>query len=232
MEVNKRKVDLSEQILICVYLLVQLSLYIISIFFDVDISVKYLYYTFIIINFIMSIIFIFLHKNKDSIFLMSALFFTLISDTFLVLIGGYKEIAMMSFSVVQVFYFIRLLFLRKERKISIIDYIRLCVIFIIVFSAYIILNDKIDVLVIVVCFYYPMLILNFIESCKYFKTDYKFVIGLFLFILCDTIVGLTNCSDYFIIPDFLNKLMTGTIDLAWLFYFPSQILLTLSRKIH
>lgn len=221
----KNKINLS---IVISYIVIQLVSYIFGIFVDLPFPVKYVYYIFICLNFLFSIYLLVVIKTKDSLIMSLGLMFTLISDTFLVLLGGYKVIAMISFVIVQVIYWIRLINMRNNKSINICDFVRIALVLIMVFLAAIIVGESFDSLVFVTCIYYPLLLINFIESIIYFKNNMYFSVGLACFILCDTIVGLTNCSSYLGIKESVIKLLIGTIDTAWLFYYPSQILLVLS----
>ena len=67
------------------YLTIQIPSFILSIFCNVS-NVNGFYYSFIVINFIFSLIILFYNKNKDNLITSIAFFFTLIADTFLVLL--------------------------------------------------------------------------------------------------------------------------------------------------
>ena len=218
-------------IIIACYLIVQMTLFISAIFFDLEIPVKFLQYPFIVINFIFSLWLLIDLNNKDSKICSAALFFTLIADTFLVLIDNYKIFAMLSFSITQILYFVRLYNFRKEKnKVQIFDIIRIAIVMIVLLGAKIILKDSMDILVVLVCFYFSMLVLNFIEGIRNYRTSKLFIVGLILFIFCDILIGFANAEDYLTITEgsLIYTLLNADIDLAWLFYFPSQMLIVLS----
>jgi len=214
-----------------IYLIIQITLYITSIFLNIDIPTKYMYYTFIVINFAFSLWLLKKFRTIDAMIVSAALFFTMISDTFLVLIQNYKLIAMASFSIVQILYYIRLYSFRDvKNKVQLFDILRIVILMVVYTAALVIFKDKFDMLIILVVFYFSMLVINFIEGIKYFQKSKMFIIGLLLFICCDIMIGVSNGQGYLTINEesLIYKLMNCGIDLGWFFYFPSQILIVLS----
>src|SRR5699024_1089336 len=92
-------------------------------------------------------------------------------------------------------------------------------------------------LIYVVGFYYTIaLITSVIKAIKICKYDYypapnKHMIawGMIFFLLCDINVGLANVQKVISIsPGLLKRFLDSSYLLIWLFYLPSQVLLTLS----
>lgn len=169
------------------------------------------------------------NKSKEVVMTNIALFFTVISDLFLVIIEPtYKDIAMISFNIVQICYFLRLLLLSNNKIRDLI--IRIALIVFVVIITILVLKDKTDFLSIISMIYYINLILNLVYSFINFKVSPLFAIGLLLFICCDTLIGFDNLSGYLSINEssFIYKLNHLNFNLAWVFYVPSQTLISLS----
>lgn len=215
------------------YLTIQIPSFILSIFCNVS-NVNGFYYSFIVINFIFSLIILFYNKNKDNLITSIAIFFTLIADTFLVLLNNQlnyinQVIAMFSFNFTQITYYIKLLNYRNKLCIKLIDYFRISIILLIIIISLFVIK-RFDLLAIISITYICLLFVNILESIKFFKINYLFTIGLILFFCCDILIGLANCSDYLLIKEgsLFYKLLNTNIDLAWFFYYPSQIFILLS----
>lgn len=94
-----------------------------------------------------------------------------------------------------------------------------------------ILRGNTDPLAVISICYYVNLIFNIILAFLQFKNYRLFAIGLVFFLLCDTVIGLqVMSSGYLPIPDgsLLHRILYLPINLAWLFYLPSQVLISLS----
>lgn len=230
----KPKINLRISLIISIlYLVIQIPSFILSIFCNVS-NVNAFYYSFIVINFVFSLIILFFNKNKNNLITSIALIFTLIADTFLVLLNNQlnytnQVIAMFSFNFTQIAYYIKLLNYRDNLHIKLIDYFRITIILLIIIISLIIIK-RFDLLAIISVTYIGLLFVNILESIKYFKVNYLFTIGLIFFFCCDILIGLANCSDYLTIKEdsIFYKLLNTNIDLAWFFYYPSQIFIILS----
>lgn len=93
-----------------------------------------------------------------------------------------------------------------------------------------VLRQSTDALALVSMTYYVNLILNLLFAISQFRARPLLAIGFFLFLCCDTVIGLEMLHLYFpISPDsHLYKLIRPGFNLAWAFYLPSQVLLALS----
>ena len=173
-----------------------------------------------------------LSKTKNYIFMQIGLVFTVCADWFLVVEDPIKELpAMMFFSCTQICYFLRLYFnqeTERERKIHL--FVRAATSILAIIIALMILKEDTDLLSIVSLFYYANLILNVVFAFLQHKSSLLFPIGLLLFLMCDTVVGLNALSDYIPIANAsrLNAILFGKINWAWVFYLPSQTLIALS----
>ncbi len=166
-------------------------------------------------------------SRLDSIFVVIALIFTFVSDTFLLYLGKYFELGVSTFIVVQIMYFLRLIYSTNFTKNRIYVSIGIRVISFIICLIIMPFIDMFNYLNIVTIFYFINLVMNFIDSMistiilrhdkTRFITSLIFTIGLLLFIGCDINVGLSN-------------LIGKGGRLIWSFYLPSQILIVLSMS--
>ena len=154
------------------------------------------------------------------------LLFTVLSDTFTLLINDFFTLGVSLFIPAQLLYGLRMRFWAgKPLYKSIIA--RLCVIITVVLG--VLIADIFYGLTVVTAIYFSMLIYNAIESIFFAKTPSKiiFCIGLWLFICCDVCVGLYNLGDVLGVAiskqiyDFASIMM-------WGFYLPSQVLIVTS----
>ena len=223
-----------KKVFLILVLLVELFLYTFFLYFDFnDINIEisnWLKYVGIIICFLTSLIPIF-SKNaaKTQYFIPFSLFFTLVSDYFL-LINTDKNLyifGVVIFIIVQLSYFIYIETLKKNKTsflISLIFRIILSSILIIVLSII-----RFDLLSIVSACYFVELLMNFITSLSLIKINKFFLIfsiGLLLFIGCDISVGLTNLD---LFEGHIKNLVSN---LMWIFYLPSQVLISFSNYIN
>lgn len=223
-----------KKVFLILVLLVELFLYTLFLYFDFnDINIEisnWLKYVGIIICFLASLIPIFSKNSaKPKYFIPFSLFFTLVSDYFL-LINTDKNLyifGVVIFIIVQLSYFIYIETLKKNKTsflISLIFRIILSSILIIVLSII-----RFDLLSIVSACYFVELLMNFITSLSLIKINKFFLIfsiGLLLFIGCDISVGLTNLD---LFEGHIKNLVSN---LMWIFYLPSQVLISFSNYIN
>lgn len=168
--------------------------------------------------------------GQDGIFIAVAFVFTAIGDLFLVVIKNYIEIGISSFFIVQVVYFCRM-YLIKRKKPYIGILIRLVVIGI-VLAVMGGLSKLTSAAVILVCIYYPVIVINGIEAfflVKYSKRYLLFAVGLLLFAVCDMLVGLNNFAMIGLSLPPKALWFIGRIAI-WMIYLPSQVMLVFSVK--
>lgn len=203
-----------KKIIILTYLIIQLILYSLILFINTNIRVEFTTYSVIVLNMIMGVYLLIINKNKDNIYSLFALIFTLVSDTFLIFDIN-KIIAMISFCIVQILYMLKIKMILSKNKFNYYDIIRISLITIAIIILTIIYKD---ILISITTFYFIMLIFNLFESVPLIKKNWLIPIGLLLFILCDIFVSL----------DFLNVNLNISFNIIWFFYTPSQVFLTLS----
>ena len=96
-----------------------------------------------------------------------------------------------------------------------------------------ILKDATDPLAVISICYYANLVFNIVMAFLQFKRYPLFAIGLVCFLLCDTVIGLQVMSGgYLPIPEgsLLHSIVFAPFNLAWAFYLPSQVLISLSSR--
>lgn len=96
-----------------------------------------------------------------------------------------------------------------------------------------VLKDATDPLAVISICYYVNLTFNIVMAFLRFRQYKLLAIGLVFFLLCDTVIGLQVMSgSYLPIPagSLLHKILYLPINLAWLFYLPSQVLISLSSR--
>ena len=82
-------------------------------------------------------------------------------------------------------------------------------------------------------FYYSNLFCNILTALADFKHNSLFAVGLVLFILCDTVVGLQAAAGTYLPiseTSIIYRVIFGDFYLSWFFYLPSQVLISLSCK--
>ncbi len=190
-----------------------------------------------ILSVLLACVFAFLNLKKNAMVVLTviAFSFTLLADVFLSgLFEGENNqlIAMMFFCVVQTCYFIRL-YLNREREYAKGLHLSFRAITCIgtVVATVLVLRDGTNALAIVSLFYYANLIVNIVIAFTQTKKSVLFPIGLLLFACCDFFIGLSvMANDFIVLPEgsILDKLNNTGMNMAWIFYVPSQTLLALS----
>ena len=98
-----------------------------------------------------------------------------------------------------------------------------------------ILKENADALAIISVLYYTNMVMNMVMAFGKFKKFPLLAIGFLLFILCDTVVGLQVASKGYlpIAPgSALHQFLFMPLNLVWLFYLPSQVLISLTCAFH
>lgn len=195
--------------------------------------IRYIEFASIVICVIFALVF----SRKHSL-LHLGLFFTIFGDLFLTLLKPANQIAGLSFFIdVQIVYFLYLLQgeSKNMRKFHIISRVFFTVIAVLLASVY--FEERVNALVILTAIYGPNLILNIVFSFAEFKKYKMLAIGLVFFFLCDFSIlvsvsnelGFLTTSSSSPLNVFMSLKLFGklSIDPTWLFYLPSQVLITL-----
>lgn len=168
-------------------------------------------------------------RQSDWLMVVIGLAFTLIADFFLVILGDYQIIAVIAFCGTQIAYAIRLRFSQKEA----VRYMKETRVFLFLFwqlLAFLVFRTFSNVLVIITLAYVSFLLGNIIHAFRLGRKFRIFAIALVLFLLCDIFVGLNEGEDLLMISldSLIGKLLDIPLNMAWLFYVPSQVLIVLS----
>jgi len=173
--------------------------------------------------------FLCIKTNKRNILILMGMTVTLISDYFLLIADTHYFFAMLTFNVAQLSYSA---FLNCEEGFSEL------------FSSYVIriltaslillvfwgIQITVDSFMIVVVHYFSCLIWNAIDGFR--RSDIMLGIAFILFICCDICVGISNASMYLAWDKItLQKISIVASGFIWVFYFPSQILISLRSKV-
>lgn len=97
--------------------------------------------------------------------------------------------------------------------------------------AVLVLKENLDALALVSVCYYANLIMNMVAAFTQWRRNRLLPIAFVLFILCDTIIGLQVASSGYlpiVEGSWLYNLIFSGFNTAWMFYLPSQVLISLS----
>ncbi len=228
---NFKKID---YIVISVFILLEIALYLSFLFidkgiFETRIESSTLKYAGISLCLAFSLYCLIRKRKMANCFIPIALVFTLISDYFLLFNTNQNlyVYGLITFIITQLIYFAFIVYLRKSKSELFINLIVRFLLTIAALGVAFYLNYS-DVLTILALVYFVELLSNFLYSTFLIKLDKEYLIfslGLLLFIGCDINVGLNNVHlfegiDYSLV----NFLM-------WVFYLPSQVLLSLTNFI-
>lgn len=172
--------------------------------------------------------------KKDGNLLRIAMLFTLAADYFLVVLSEKNRLAGVTFFLgTQLFVFLHIMVNDDNprlRRIHITT--RLGLMAILIIAAYATLGETADALAIFSVIYYSNLCTNAIFAHRSGKGGIILTIGLILFALCDINVGLSVLNDMYVggFPEgsLLYELINADVNLIWVFYIPSQTLISLT----
>lgn len=181
-------------------------------------------------------------KNKTDIrILRFALFFTFISDLFILMFDIYLP-GMVSFCIVQALYLIRLgLWNKREYKLKtnvviINKFLRNITVTVVVLIVLFNFRLKPEALIFVTCFYFVSILFNVADSLvTAFRYRIKYQVlyssGMVLFLLCDLNVGVFNLTGFVSInSSWFQNLYNFSVVAMWLFYLPAQVFIALSGQ--
>lgn len=198
--------------------------------YKVNLYSIYLKYSTIVLCFIISIL---IGKdgynNRDTILVQFARFFTLLADYYLLVINDFK-LGVLCFCIVQIIYIIRHSLMEKKIYKNVFFMI-IAFLVAIIFSIIVNINYFDKELLSLGSLYAALLITSVYCGVSTLKRGYYprkgalvISIGIILFLFCDLNVALFNIVRYIGFSKY--EFLTGF--LIWIFYLPSQILLTLS----
>lgn len=216
-----------KKIVIAVYLAVMVSL---GFLMHTTDYFRIFAYSSVVLAFVMNLILF--RKTAAQVATVVALLFTLGADYFLVIRGDSYPFAMVLFSVAQLAYATRIWFGSSDsaRRVELI--VRGGVALLSILLPFLVLGSGADFLSVISVFYFGQLILNCVFSATLVeKRNYLLIVGLVLFLFCDIFVGFGNLSAYLPIEKGTLAwwLAHPPINMAWVFYLPSQALLGISN---
>ena len=174
---------------------------------------------------------LFAARTSSYILTQAALLCTVLADWFLVMLEPREQLpAMIFFSGAQIAYFLRILLADASpvrRRVHLLVRGGVCCTAFLV--TLLVLGESADAVALVSVFYYANLLLNIVFAFLGEGVS-LFSVGLVLFALCDTIIGLACIDPYLSVPKdtLLWRMLFPGFDLAWAFYVPSQALLAIS----
>ena len=175
---------------------------------------------------------IWFYRDADAVILTCALVFTAISDLFILVLDDYYQIGLITFIATQSVYLYRL-YRDRMNKIKFTLLVRVLLAGLLLAVVDVIMSEDggINFMLAEVCVYIVMLAGNVVDAfilCKRGLKNILFAVGLLLFLCCDICVGLDNAVG--IIGLNLGAAGGPIQFLIWVFYMPSQVLITLSVK--
>ena len=174
-----------------------------------------------------------IHVKQGDRLLIAGLACTVMADLCLVVWSPIQRLwGMVFFLAAQSLYAIRL---HRQIRSNALLIIRISLTVVALAVTMIVLKDATDALALVSLCYYANLIMNIVTAFTRFRDNKLLSIGFVLFLLCDTVIGLqVACGGYLPIEDgsLLHQIIFMPFNLAWFFYLPSQVLISLSAKKH
>ena len=231
---NERKIKMDgagiKRIYFFAILLLQLIAYPIAIF-NIGEYNDWIYYGIILSCFISTAVFA--EKNAQSYLQIGALYFTCIADYCLILGQASRVAGVSFFLVVQIFYAARTLFLTESKKERIVNLsVRFEASVLATLAVFLVFGEETEALFVVSLVYYVNLLTNIAFAFLHFKENKLLPLGLVLFALCDTVLGLDEVIGIVSISheSLFYKLLHPPFALEAAFYCPSQVILSISGK--
>ncbi|WP_310604597.1 lysoplasmalogenase family protein [Anaerosporobacter sp.] len=222
--------DKANKMIQYVYWSIQIMNYLV--FLTLDISKSYpltssrVKYASIILCFLYAI---YSKKKERSAYILAGLFFTVISDYFLLFTKDFAW-GMLSFCVTQTMYSIYCS--KDKRQFLIKEVIQICAIGGIMLVLPQVVFIKIDIVIIVSAYYFIHLLSNVLFSwicSKEGRYRKLFAIGMTLFLLCDIHVAMYNAGSYLNVSSshVYQKIYEVATVAMWFYYLPSQVLIAM-----
>lgn len=175
-----------------------------------------------------------LNYSKKNILIVIGLLTTVCADIFLVVVDPMKQnLAMCFFSITQICYLIYIYNSQNKLQQKIHIIIRTITVVISLLATIIVLKDNTDFLSLISLFYYANLVVNIICAFVVKNKNILLIIGLILFACCDFVIGISIMNESYLSlkeGTFLYFIANPGFNLAWIFYVPSQTLISLSIK--
>ncbi|MBR2352945.1 MAG: hypothetical protein IKA76_00390 [Clostridia bacterium] len=174
---------------------------------------------------------LFFERTHSYVWTQLALLLTVCADYFLVWSEEQQKLpAMVCFLGVQLAYGMRLWMEESSRGRMWQGLLRGAISVFAMALTWMVLGENADALALVSMVYYANLFSNLLCSAIRFRERWLLSVGFFLFLLCDTVIGLSMLGDYLSVAkeEWLQRLLHPGFNLAWVFYLPSQVCLALS----
>ena len=172
-----------------------------------------------------------LNRNNPLWLVRLGLFFTLGADFALVVLVPERKMAgVLIFIIVQLLYAAYLLLEARTRVEKNAGIILRSVLSIAALTApFVVLGEKVDALSVISVFYYAQLVSNL--TLAVIQKKPLFAVALLLFALCDLAIGLEQMVKMYLgasAGTFLYWVAHSDLNIPWIFYLPSQVLISLS----
>ncbi len=168
-------------------------------------------------------------KEKETHLVRLGLGFTLVADYFLVLSDDAELYGVVSFIFVQLAYCVYLFTQEKRRRVQSFSLaFRVTITAVLVIVCVIVLGRDTDALSLVSVIYYASLVSNVIFAYMLGRKERVLAIGLTLFAMCDLCIGLEVLTSSYFDSSALSFFYGDNLNLPWVFYQPSQVLIALS----
>ena len=212
------------------FIILSLIPFILHFILDNGLEMPVVNFSFIVLCFIVTLLTF--NKTKHNLLQLGAIIFTLIADYFLTLKEIYFIFSIILFTIVQIFYFIRILDYSNRKEIIINIIFRILLVAFIAFISFTLLKSVMNELIVVALFYYVNFLVNVIFAFIHFKDNKLLALGLLFFILCDTMIGFQEMVGIFNLSEnsFIYIISQTPYNIPWMFYIPAQILLLLSKN--
>lgn len=176
-------------------------------------------------------LFALIHCAKENRWIVIGLATTVMADICLVLCQPQKQVlGMVFFLGTQIAYAV---YLQHRCRSKGFLFLRLGVILLAEAITLLVLKEQTDALALISLAYYANLVVSIVEGFSQGPKNILFPPALVLFLLCDTVIGLQVAANGYlsIAPDSaLYQILYPGINLAWLFYLPSQVLIALEAR--
>lgn len=157
------------------------------------------------------------------------LLLTLVADYFLVLSDDKQIEGVAAFAVVQLCYCFYLIAKEERLYLCVLNTLtRIILAGVLIACAFVVLGADTDALSLISVIYYANLVTNMIFAFALGKGNRIFAIGLVLFAMCDLCIGLEILATEYLDSDVFAFFYGENINLPWVFYQPSQVLIALS----
>lgn len=164
-------------------------------------------------------------------FIIGGLACTVMADLFLVVCSPIRQLdGMIFFLTAQTLY---AAMLHRAGRNKGLLFARIALVLAATAIAFAVLKERTDALAVVSVCYYANLIMSIVEAFTLFSKNRLFPMGLVLFLLCDTVIGLqAACGTYLTIREqsVIYRIIFMDFHLSWSFYLPSQVLIALSGR--